>query len=440
MTVDLTKLPPFLKGLTLRQVQFLKDQHRFIVNASGRRSRKTLLSRRKILIHALKYANQRMFQGAPTRPQAHDIYWEALKSDTAYFWSKEPSKGNMTVYLKNGSTIQCVGLINAKRMEGRPWHGGMITECADIDPTVWVENLRPVLSDTNGFCLFDGVPEGRNWWYNLNVYASGGGTLPITRPIVGAYAENPDDPEWAYYHWFSSDVLNAREIESARALLDERTFQQEYEGAFVSYGGQLYYCYQPECVNDVIAHRNPSQKLYMTCDFNKNPMVWLLAQTDRASGRKRIKFVDTVTQMHNAKTHAGAVQFIRQFSDQRDKHVIIYGDASNNYESHRDWTTDYRLIQNTLRKHGWTVQLKIPANNPNINNRVTVANSLMEHERLYINSRCKMLMLDLERNESDNTGGKDKTDPMQTHASDAFDYLVWPLFAPEFKDIGVARS
>lgn len=431
-------MPPLLKDLTPRQAQYLNDKRRFIVNASGRRSRKTLISRRKILIDALENPNQRYFQAAPTRMQAHDIYWEELLFDTYYFQGKEPSKGSMTVTLKNGSEIQCVGLQNAKRMEGRPWHGGMITECADIPPDVWVSNIRPVLSDTHGFCLFDGVPEGRNWWYDLNLYASGG-QLPITQSMVGAYADSPHDPEWAYYHWFSSDVLDADEIKSARALMTERMFSQEYEGQFVSYSGQLYYAFDKDCINDLVAKRNPKAPLYLTCDFNKNPMAWSVGQVDMLGSMKRLKIVDDVNQMNNAKTQAGTLQFVRQFEDHREKHVIVTGDSANNYESHRDFTTDYMIIKSTLQKHGWSVQLKVPSHNPSINNRVNIVNSLFEHGRCFINSKCKLLALDLERNESDNSGGKDKTDPMQTHASDNFDYLVWLLFASEFKTLGVAQ-
>jgi len=149
--------------------------------------------------------------------------------------------------------------------------------------------------------------------------------------------------------------------------------------------------------------------------------------------------VDDVNQMNNAKTQAGALQFVRQFEDHKDKTVIVTGDAANNYESHRDFTTDYLIIKHTLQKHGWQVKLKVPTHNPNVNNRVNIVNSLFEHGRCFLNSKVKLLALDLERNESDNTGGKDKSDPMQTHASDNFDYLVWLLFSSEFKTLGVAQ-
>ena len=168
-------------------------------------------------------------------------------------------------------------------------------------------------------------------------------------------------------------------------------------------------------------------------------MAWNVAQQDIYNKRRRIKFVDQVTVSHDAKTQQTALLFVEQFKNHGNKTILVTGDASNDTESIRDFTTDYIIIRETLKAHGWRVVVKVPPGNPNINNRVNVFNSLMEHHRCYFNSKCTGLILDLERNESDNKGGKNKTDPTQTHFSDAGDYLVWDLFAGEFKLLGVAK-
>jgi len=439
---------PFARWYDLRyhptQEALWNSPKRLKVVPSGRRSGKTELAKRYVTMQAVtsetEYAVNYYFCGAPTRPQAKKIYWEDIKALSKPWWRKDPSETELTVYLVNGdieSEITIVGMDAPQRIEGMPWNGGILDEYGNMKKGAFDENVYPALADRRGWCWLIGVPEGRNHYYDKALLATGN-NIPVTRPKLGSAVTN-GDPEWGYFHWFSEDILPDDMIASAKRILDERTFDQEYRGAYVSYGGQLYYAWTPDKINNQVARRLLNEPLYLTCDFNKAPMVWLVGQVDYLGSKKRLKMVDDVVQLRNAKTHAGALAFVRKFEDQIEKHVIVTGDYSSNYESWRDWTTDYLIIKNTLVAHGWTVQLKIPNQNPNINNRVNLCNSLFEHNRCFLNSKLKLLALDLERNESDNKGGKDKTDPDQTHASDAFDYLAWYLFASEFKELGVAQ-
>ena len=60
-------LPQRLVNLTPVQINYYHDEHRFIIVTAGRRSRKTLIGQRKVLLEALKYENRRYFLGAPTQ-------------------------------------------------------------------------------------------------------------------------------------------------------------------------------------------------------------------------------------------------------------------------------------------------------------------------------------------------------------------------------------
>ncbi|MDZ7795538.1 MAG: hypothetical protein U5N56_00130 [Candidatus Marinimicrobia bacterium] len=185
---------------------------------------------------------------APTRRQAKRVYWEKLKRDTRLFWDRKPSETELIIYLKNGSQLQVDGLEDPQRIEGQtspPIKGIHITEMGNVKPDIWDYHIRPLLADNNGFAIIDGTPEGKNHYYRLSLYACGG-VIPETKPLDGGYAENPEDDEWSFHTWFSSDVLPAKEIESARRQMDERSFAQEYEGTFISYDGSLYYNYDPE--------------------------------------------------------------------------------------------------------------------------------------------------------------------------------------------------
>lgn len=425
-------MPEILYNLTTRQKQYLNDfAHRFYVIPPGRRSRKTLISMRKVMYAAMMCPETRYFHAAPTRKQAKEIFWEKLKKNTRDIWARQPSETDLKVFLVNGSTIQIEGLDKPERIEGSEWDGGHITETGNTKPNFWTEHLRPCFSDTArienglqlGFCIFDGVPEGRNHYYKMALRACNG-VLPETKPMVGAFASAD---EWAYYHWFAEDVLNKHEIEQARNDMDERTFKQEYEGSFESYEGLLYYSFSRRNINDEVTKYSPNEPLYLSCDFNNSPMVWLVGQKSGDVG----KYIDEIVITHNAKTKANLYQFLDRYKRHQNKILYLTGDSSGNFEDHRDHSTDYVIIAKGLRGYDWKIMNRVPNSNPSINNRVNIGCSLFESigkkSKVFINSRCTYLIDDLEQNESDGKGGKDKSDPMRTHASDCFDYqnILW---------------
>ena len=94
-------------------------------------------------------------------------------------------------------------------------------------PQAWLEVLRPSLSDRNGGCLLIGTPKGRNHFYEL-----------WTKGVDG-------DANWASYQYTTLEGGNVpeEEIAAAYADLDERTFKQEYQAAFVNYTGVIYYSF-----------------------------------------------------------------------------------------------------------------------------------------------------------------------------------------------------
>lgn len=424
---------------------YFKIVPRFLVVPSGRRSGKTEISKRRVAMEAAttktEWDTNYYFLAAPVRQQAKDIYWDDMKALTKPLWRKPPSKTELTIYTEcEGirSEITILGMDAPERMEGRPWNGGILDEYGNMKPATFDEHVYPALADRKGWCLLIGVPEKGKMHYRDKALLATDNVIPESSHNSGSVVRSKLHPEWAYFHWFSSDILDAEIIEEARSTLDELTYKQEFEGAFNQEGGSLYYAYNKDLVDDNVAKRDPDEMLYLSCDFNKAPMAWLVAQTDTFRKRKRAKIVDHVTVPHDAKTQRTALAFVEKFKTHRNKYVYVTGDASNDYESIRDFTTDYIIIEETLKAHHWKVVLDVPDSNPNINNRVNIGNSVMEHRRCFINSVCTLLLLDLERNESDNKGGKNKTDPAQTHASDAFDYLMWLLFAHEFKQLGVA--
>jgi len=392
---------------------------------------------RKVQYAAMRTRGGRYFHGAPIWSQAKDIFWERLKRNTRPFWAKTPSESDLAVFLRNGSEIHVEGLDKAERIEGQPWNGCHITEFPNIKPDAWPAHIRPVLSDTLGFAILDGVPEGRNHFYDLALIACNG-IIPETKPYDGAFAENG---EWCYYHWFSSDVLLPSEIEEARRNYDERTFRQEYEGQFLSYSGLLYYNFdRVRNVKNNRAKYDPRKPIYLSTDFNKSPMVWIVGQLEGRYGL----IIDEIEVTYNAKTQQAAQMFCERYAGHENRTIYITGDASGDHESIRDFTTDYVIIEDVLRAHRWRTLFDVPNANPNVNNRVNLVCSLLctltGESRLFLNDQCTRTLNDLERNTSDGKGGKDKSDSYQTHGSDCLDYLTWKWFSSEFYHNGITQQ
>jgi hypothetical protein len=264
------------------QLQYLNDlKHRFFVVSAGRRSRKTLIGRKKILFNAILNQNHKYFMAAPTHDQAKSIFWEGLKKQTKLLDIQKKhgvNESDLTIFLKNGTKIKIVGIDRPERIEGETpsWNGGLITEAPNCKKEAWYEHIRPLFSDTHGFCILDGVPDSRHQWHkDLALYATGG-FIPSTKPLEGAYAENPNDPEYCYYSWFSSDVLTPGEIESVKRQLDERTYKQEYEGSFENPGGLVYYAYQERNIMNL--EYDSSRDTIITFDFNVSPGTAIILQ------------------------------------------------------------------------------------------------------------------------------------------------------------------
>lgn len=381
------------------------------------------------------------FMAAPTRQQSKRIFWDNLKREMQYF-IKDKSESELWVRLINGSTILVDGLDKPERLEGSPWDGGLITETGNTKPTFWGEHLRPCFGDTArvvtlknssiekiqlGFCIFDGVPEGRNHYYNMALTACNG-VIPETIPFEGAFAEFED---WAYYSWFARDVLKASEIEAMRRDMDERTFLQEEGGQFVSYEGTLYYNFSQANISDGMAQLNTDIPIYLSCDFNKSPLCWGIGQK-----RGRLALIcDEIVIPYNAKTENAAKMFCERFKGHANKLVYLTGDASGNVEGTHDYSTDYMIIEDVLKMNGFRIVNQVPRFNPSVNNRINLACSLFKSVtgeiRCFIHSKLAYLQNDLNRNVGDGKGGKDKTDPQQTHSSDWLDYMIVAMFENE---------
>lgn len=380
-----------------------RENKRFSVVPAGRRSGKTELAKRKLVVSMpvkKRWSDQRYFAAAPTRDQAKRIFWRDLKRLTPRKWVRKTYETDLCIQTVYGSELWVVGLDKPQRIEGVAWDGGVLDEYANMKHSAWTENIRPALSDRMGWCWFIGVPEGLNHYKDLVDYAAGG-----------------RDPDWGVYSWHSSGILPEAELDAARRVLDPRTFRQEYEASFEGACGRVYYAYDAAIHEDAAVGIDPRLKLLVCCDFNVDPCVWEFVQTDGVS----VWVVDEL-----ALRDTNTVEMGRKTIERYGRHragLALYGDAAGMNRSTAG-KSDYAI----LSELGFRDQ-RIKKTNPPVRDRVNAVNAMLrntrDETRLKHHPRCLFLRKDLENIEWKEGGAEiNKKSHDRTHASDALGYFI----------------
>lgn len=415
------------------QQAYYNSTARFNVVPAGRRSGKTEIAKRRLVKKAVKgseFDSPRYFYGAPTRPQAKHIAWKDLKRLVPKEAMRgKPSESELVIPLWHGGELFVVGMDAPERIEGAPVDGGVLDEYGNMKEKAWGENVRPALSDRNATCDLIGVPEGRNHYYDRAEEAK------------AAIAAGRTD-EWGYFHWNSADILPAAEIESARRNLDERTFQQEYEASFVTFGGRAYYAFTDANKQPALKSLyDPAKPLIICLDFNVSPGVAAIAQEMYLATLKRTvtAVIGEVYIPDNSNTAIVCRKLLEDWGEHKGL-VEVYGDATGGARgtaqvAGSDWDIakkDLRHGGDGVRGFGARVHFYVKAANPAEKARVNAVNtrscSADKTVRLLVDpAAAAHVVKDLEGVVT-LEGGSGEIDkkkyPKLTHISDALGYYV----------------
>jgi hypothetical protein len=381
---------------------------RFKTVHAGRRSYKTEIAKRTLVIEGSGHTGQRLFFGAPTRDQAKQIAWNDLKL-LALPLTVDKSETELFIKLATGSEIWIIGFDKPERFEGRIWHGGILDEFPELKEKVWPESVRPALTDTNGWCWLIGVPAGKNHYYEL-----------VER------ARSKKDKEWEDYNWLSADVLPSDEIEKLKESYDERTYRQEFEGSFESYEGRAYIYY------DADMHRKPQtyspyMPVCVSCDFNLDPCIWILGQDFNG-------FVSIQDEIKQGQTDIWKMCATlkerlekRVGRECRKKLTIFYGDLEHGKTRSVSATaSSWEIIRSEFIQ--WNIEFRLRGH-PRIIDRVNAVNAKLRNvkgePKLGLDPICRELhkdmeMVSLEMLQNEST----KTPKDRTHASDDLGYWI----------------
>ena len=389
--------------LSLAQDTIAHDNTRFRVVVAGRRFGKTHLSIRELCYHA-RMPFKEVWYVAPSYKMARQIVWRKLKNKLQDLnWVTKTNETELTIQLRNGSTIALKGADNYDSLRGVGLDFIVLDEFADIDPDAWYETLRPTLSDKQGRALFIGTPKGiGNWAYEV-------------------YQNELDDPRsWKSFSYSTVDGGNVplEEIEAAKRDLDERTFRQEYMATFETYSGRIYYAFDRKA-NVVDTDSLDTSVIYIGMDFNIDPMSAVIAVR-----KDDILYVIDEIRMYSSNTQETVEEIRARYPKSK---IWVYPDpAARQRKTSAGGATDVTILQNS----GFIV--KSPNAHTPVRDRINAVNSRLcgsdGVRRLLFSTKCKYVIEGLERHTyKEGTTQPDK-DSGYDHMNDALGYMVDYLF------------
>lgn len=205
------------------QERVLQDAARFNVLACGRRWGKTTLGVDLLVPPALGGKPVAWF--APTYKMLTEVWREVRRVFVEA--TERVNAQEHRLELVTGGVVDMWSLDTPGTARGRRYGRVVLDEAAmvaDLEDA-WNAVVRPTLVDFKGDAWFLSTPKGYGYFRTL--YELG---------------QDPERPEWASWQMptKSNPHIDADEVEAARLLLPERTFEQEFLAQFLEDGGSIF--------------------------------------------------------------------------------------------------------------------------------------------------------------------------------------------------------
>ena len=248
------------------------------------------------------------------------------------------------------------------------------------------------------------TPEGFNWVYRH-------------------YVEEPPQDSRIFWSATRENIfLGPEYLSRMKESLPSLLAEQYLEGRFINTtSGRVYYAFDRRSHVREQGY-DESRGLILSCDFNVNPMIWVITQEKG----ERVAVLDEIV-LREADTSQAVAEFKARFKAEAEE-VEIFGDAAGKHRDTRQvGRTDYTIIKNLMKG----ARMRVPSSNPPVKDRVNAVNLLLQSKNqvkgVDIDPKCKELIKDLETlvyKEGSRGAQIDKSDPARTHAADAFGYYI----------------
>lgn len=373
-----------------KQQEFMQVPHNealdVVMYQGGYGSGKTWCGSLLGLMLARKYPGSRGLVGAKeyelVKNTTLQSYFEHLENmgyvkDKDYTYNKNDKK----ITLSNGSEILFKGLDDPEKFKSLNLHWAEIEEASQISDSAF-KQLLARLRNTNR------KPSWENFKYRLFGHTN---PQPNKGWIWKRFIENPKNNYRLIIAPTSENTnLPKHFIESMKDEYDPEYYRINVLGEFGNYSsGLVVKNFTSE--NEKSLNYNRDIPLYLSCDFNVDPMCWCIAHMDE----KDVYFFDELV-IENTSTQACIDEFIRRYPNHRSK-IIICGDASGDFRNAQSEFTNYMIIRRALEAHGYNVDFKIRPYNPPVLSRIQAFNARIcntsGERHIFIDpKRCKWLM------------------------------------------------
>lgn len=264
-------------------------------------------------------------------------------------------------------------------------------------------------------------------------------------------------------HWSQHPMRTPAwyERETQTESMTEDQIAQELDISYVkSLGKRVYpkFNYEKHVSEQLYDPRRP---LFLTCDFNYDPLIWEVVQM--YSGSPKWRVVDEICK-RNAVVEDAIYEFIFRYghkevvdklmaenSDFADMYgsgglclagpeghkqpVYLYGDATEERSSVHTKVKTYQRIRELLAKSRFFIINRVPMSNPPRAFRIGNVNTALMVDDIAVDPRCEQLTKDLESGTWDvmqvdmdqRKIDDDGSGLTRSHASSAFGYLISAL-------------
>lgn len=388
---------------------------RFVALISGIRGGKTFCGAREAIKQAWNAKGKGVYGIiAPTYNMLDRTTWMEFKEAARPLIYKE-NDSKKIITLKNGRKVHGHSAENADRIRNETFVG------------FWVDEAR----ECKNFRMLWDILQGR-------VLSTNGKGFITTSPnsyddIHDIFIANrKKDYGVVRFPTYANIYLSKDGIDQIAANYDKKFMQQEIMGEFVLFEGAVYYAFnRKDNAGDLafkVAQYDPKKAIALCCDFNVDPMAWIVAQIGRNiySGLDEIFVIDEIV-IKNSNTVEACQEFRSRYPSHKSG-LILYGDATGQARHTSSNVSNWKIIENELAVYG--IQKRIPTRNPNERDRINAVNGMLcnskDVKRVQINPKCKHLIRDLEQvsyKEGTTQIDKDK-DHSLTHTSDGFGYMI----------------
>ena len=237
---------------------------------------------------------------------------------------------------------------------------------------------------------------------------------------------------------YDNTHLDKSAIDDLASKYDEKFMQQELMGQFVIFEGAVYYTFDRRYnAGDLalkVAQYDPNKSIGLCCDFNIDPMAWVLTQfgINVETKLKEIYAIDEIY-IKNCNTLMACQEFKNRYRNHNGG-VVLYGDATGRARHTSSNVTNWKIIEDELRPYGITTN--VPVKNPAERDRINAVNGVicnsLGQRRTFVNpAKCPKLIRDFEQVAYKKGSTQiDKTKDLSlTHPSDGFGYMVEKEFS-----------